>query len=248
MMNMVADTIFKYFEMFIVPNDQDFKVINLNAMANYWPHGLQEDTAFTDYNARKLGLRSLVQGYEWIPMLQQLFFEGERNYLMSFVSPDTLYYNDPKGYYEYLLNRAPFEGPYNYGDSIWPEWEWSSTSRTIQPGRRGETGNAFPGNYNGLDYMLYYNMYRLLYPEGVNIREIEPTFINIYPNPCRDRLSIQAKGRITYDIFGLGGETIMTGSSGAYESINVGRLISGLYIIRITDENRNIYFRKFIKQ
>ena len=106
-MDTIADTLFKAFEMFIIPNDQDFKVINLNAMSNYWPDGLQEDTSNTEYNARVLGPRSQVQAYEWIPMLHQLVFGGVNNYLMSAVPPDTSFYNDPQELYAYLIDLAP---------------------------------------------------------------------------------------------------------------------------------------------
>lgn len=255
MMNMVADTIFKSFEMYIVPNDQDFKVINLNAMSNYWPDGLQTDTANTEYNARKLGPRSQVQGYEWIPMLHQLVFGGQNNYLMSAVPPDTLFYNDPGGYYEYLVNTAPGTGPYNYGDSIWPNWEWSSTSRTIQPGRRGETGNAFPGNYNGLDYMIYYNMYTLLFPPGVSTGEKETADLHIYPNPFNNILHIELRDAAGYEIFSGNGLLIKSGSLNTGNDpgqrparIDMKDLRPGMYIIRIADENKHIYTKKIIKQ
>jgi len=252
----VADTIFKSFEMYIVPNDQDFKVINLNAMSNYWPEGLQTDTTNTGYNAKILGPRAQVQAYEWIPMLHQLVFGGENNYLMSEVPPDTLYYNDPGGYYAYLINTAPGTGPYNYGDSIWPSWEWSSTSRTIQPGRRGETGNAFPGNYNGLDYMIYYNMYTLLFPPGVSTGEKAPANVRIYPNPFSNTLHIALEHTAAYEIFSGNGLLIKSGTlntTGGQTGrraarLNMKDIRPGMYIIRITDEYNNVHSKKIIKQ
>ncbi len=210
-MDTIADTLFKAFESFIIPNDQDFKVINLDAMSNYWPNGLQEDTINTEYNARVLGPRSQFQGYEWIPMLHQLVFGGTNNYLMNEVPPDTLYYDDPFGYYDYLLDLAPAEGPFNYGNGLYPEWEWSSTSRTIQPGRRGETNNAFPGNYNGLDYMIYYNMYTLLYDGSVGGEELQHKHISFYPNPCRDVIRIVSEKAYDFTIHGMDGRLMKKG-------------------------------------
>lgn len=244
----VADTLFKSYEYFIVPNDQDFKVINLNAMSNYWPNGLMDDTTNTDYNARALGLRSLYQGYEWIPMLHQLVFGGNRNYLLSFVPPDTLFYNDPWGYYEYLLNQAPAEGPYNYGNGNWPNWQWSSTSRTIQPGRRGETANAFPGNYNGLDYMIYYNMYTLLFSMTVVRDEQLEEEVNIYPNPFTDRLYLDHTGEASYRVYDTGGNEVMSGQVVESGSLGVGELKPGVYIIVIFDNQGSTITRKLIKQ
>jgi len=247
-MDTIADTIFKSFEYFIVPNDQDFKVINLNAMSNYWPDGLMDDTSNTDYNARLLGLRSLVQGYEWIPMLHQMVFEGNRNYLMSFVPPDTLFYNDPWGYYEYLLNLAPEEGPYNYGNGVWPVWEWSSTSRTIQPGRRGETSNGFPGNYNGLDYMLYYNMLTLLLSNTVISEELPKDILSIYPNPCREQIYMEHASPGDFEIHDLSGKLVLNGSIRGSGTVRMDGLKPGMYIIRLTDKNNNTYTKKLIKK
>ncbi len=254
--NISADTaargIFLAFEEYIVPNDQDFKVINLNAMANFWPDGLQEDTLYTDYNARILGPRSQSQYYEWIPLLHQMMFDGEHNYLRSEVPSDTAFYNDPKGYYEYLINLAPPEGPYNYGDSIYPNWEWSTTSRTIQPARRGDITTPFKGNYDGLDYMLFYNFYTLLFTMQVSTTELKNHDIKIYPNPFKERISVSGTDRTEmtgYDIIGIDGRIVSAESINATNySINTGRLPSGIYIIRITDEHNNKITRKLIKQ
>jgi len=250
--DMLADTIFLYFEEYILPNDQDFKAINLEAMANYWPEGQQEDTAFTGYNAKILGPRSKSQSYEWIPMLHQLMFEGSDNYLMSEVPPDTLFYNDPAGYYEYLINLAPPEGPYNYGDSLYPNWEWSSTSRTIQPGRRGEISNAFPGNYDGLDYMMYYNMFTLLFSDPIDIPEPVPNSILVYPNPFRDQLRMKTRGNhdiIMVHIIDMAGKVVYSESfSGIHgQSLNLGSLSPGIYLLVLKMNNKSYEIKKIVK-
>lgn len=245
---LLADSVFLMFENYVVPNDQDFKVINLDAMSNFWPEGLQDDTANTAYNAMVLGPRSQFQGYEWIPMLHQLVFGGDENYLMSGVSPDSAFYKDPGGYYEYLINLAPPEGPYNYGDSIWPDWEWSSTSRTIQPGRRGETGNAFPGNYNGLDYMMYYNMYTLLFNDPVNLPEEEKYIPPVYPNPFTDWIYVGAMPNARYHILDISGRKIKSGRTAEKGNIGLHDLDPGLYIIMIIDPGNKIHTQKIIKQ
>ncbi len=248
MMDTIADTLFKAFESFIIPNDQDFKVINLNAMSNYWPSGLQEDTSNTEYNARILGPRAQSQGYEWVPMLHQLVFGGVNNYLMSELPPDTLFYNNPFGYYAYLLDLAPPEGPFNYGNGLYPEWEWSSSSRTIQPGRRGEMSNAFPGNYNGLDYMLYFNMYTLLFSGTIGSKELVEEHVNIYPNPFKDKITLDITSPANYEIFGIDGRHVLSGGPVEKGSIGMREFPPGIYIIRISDNNNNIITRKIIKQ
>lgn len=241
-------SIFLLLEDNILPNDQDFKAINLEAMANYWPEGLQEDTAFTDYNARILGPRSKNPSYEWIPMLHQLMFGGENNYLMSQVPPDTTFYNDPAGYYGYLIDIAPPEGPYNYGNGNYPNYEWSSTSRTIQPARRGEMMNGFPGNYDGLDYMLYYNMYTLLFSGSVGIQTQKKEDLSIYPNPFSNKLyvDIQNEDELHYALIGIDGRRIQSGilQSGIIETSS---LNDGLYILKISDHKTFTITKKLIK-
>lgn len=248
----ITDSIFIAFENYIVPNDQDFKVINLNAMANFWPEGLQDDSANTTYNARVLGPRAKQQYYEWIPMLHQLMFEGGDNYLMSAVPPDTVFYNDPEGYYEYLLNLAPPEGPYNYGNGIFPNWEWSSSSRTIQPARRGDLSTPFTGNYNGLDYMLYYNMYMLLFADPVSVNNSTHMNIRVFPNPFTDKLIIEnagGEGMLDFSIAAMNGTLAAGGKAyGQRTAISTAGLAAGIYLLRIRDSQNNIYSRKLIKQ
>lgn len=67
--------------------------------------------------------------------------------------------------YTGLLDEAPFKGPYNFGyPASSSSYEWSSDQRFIHPERRGpyvKRYSFFPGEYNGLDYMLLFNLYCL---------------------------------------------------------------------------------------
>ncbi|MCK5766315.1 MAG: T9SS type A sorting domain-containing protein, partial [Bacteroidales bacterium] len=148
------------------------------------------------------------------------------------------------------LNLAPAEGPYNYGDSIFPNWEWSSTSRTIQPGRRGETNNGFPGNYDGLDYMLYYNMYTLLFSGPVSVNEPYGISFQAYPNPFKDIIHVKAhdfEGPVSYELISIDGKMIRSGTFTEHISINSGDIREGVYILRISSNNNTGIVRKLIK-
>lgn len=83
-----------------------------------------------------------------------------------------------KGWYQHLLDTAPMHGPFNYGPDgqsvknygveypFQDEYhhEWSSVNRFVWPERRGTgTIEAHKGEYNGLDYMLLYNLFYLVY-------------------------------------------------------------------------------------
>ncbi|MFI5204272.1 MAG: T9SS type A sorting domain-containing protein [Flavobacteriales bacterium] len=65
--------------------------------------------------------------------------------------------------YEDLLNSAPCQGPYNYGNGDFANFEWSSTDRLLYPERRGQ---GLPGynttwfaDYPGFGYLLLHNLY-----------------------------------------------------------------------------------------
>jgi hypothetical protein len=63
-----------------------------------------------------------------------------------------------------LLSTAPYLGPYKYIDELSGELKygninWSTDNRLIHAERNGK--NSFKGEYNGLDYMLYHNLYYL---------------------------------------------------------------------------------------
>lgn len=66
-------------------------------------------------------------------------------------------------YYENYFDVAPCEGPHNLGSQLggYAEYEWSSTSRSVHPQRRGQDPPDFPGQYNGLDYMFLFNLHEL---------------------------------------------------------------------------------------
>jgi len=241
--------IFLKLENIVLPNQQDLKVINLDAMSNIWPEGIQGDSSFTNYNARVLGPRSQFQFLEWVPMLHQLMFEG-KNYLMSAVHPDTMFYNDPEGLYEYLISLAPEEGPYNYNDSIYAEWEWSSTSRTIHPERRGDLGTIFTGNYNGLDYMLFRNLYILNYQLPVEIMEHSIPSVHVYPNPSSGivNIDLDQAGELTdIRIVNMQGKVLLhqEGISGLYQ-IDLKAFPAGIYILQLLSDHKINHTQKII--
>ena len=74
------------------------------------------------------------------------------------------YVPNPQYTFDYLLNIAPCDGIYNFGSNQ-SNYEWSSDNRCDHPNRRGDiagVGEAAPkGEYNGIDFMLYHNLYYL---------------------------------------------------------------------------------------
>ncbi len=62
-------------------------------------------------------------------------------------------------HYRHMLHEAPDEGPHYSLETGYASETWSSTSLLIHPERRGQERPYFPGRYNGLDYLLLYNLY-----------------------------------------------------------------------------------------
>ncbi len=64
-------------------------------------------------------------------------------------------------FYESLLQAAPTEGPHFFTEDGYANQQWSSTSLIIHPRRTTHDVPHFPGSYNGLDYMLLYNLFMI---------------------------------------------------------------------------------------
>jgi len=122
------------------------KVLVLAAVGNSW-NGI-----FKNNTDNKISYLSKLKSYEHIPLLHAVLHGGKNKFIA-----------DSK--YEELINTAPYFGPFNYGKSEEIPYEWSANNRFIHPERRGYTikdHELFPGEYNGLDYMLLYNLYAIV--------------------------------------------------------------------------------------
>ena len=110
----------------------------------------------------------------------------------------------------------------------------------------------FTGNYNGLDYMLYYNMYMLLFANPVRVDNSIQKDIRVFPNPFNDKLIIENAGRegmLGYTITAINGTAAAGGKAyGPRTEISTAGLAAGIYILRIHDSQNNIYSGKLIKQ
>lgn len=123
-----------------------------------------------------LATRAAFRDNQHLPLLRQILHGGSNPI--------------PQQKYVDLLNSAPTCGPYNYDyPNNASTFEWSSDSRLYNSERRGEytadipykdsngnwqwhlTGDDkvgnFHGEYNGLDYMLYYNLFHIIEPNTV---------------------------------------------------------------------------------
>ena len=112
----------------------------LRAVLNGWENcGYGEANSFPDWH------KNDEMSKVWTQLLSSAPCETQYN-----IEGNTFHTSGP-----YSFNSAP-EGPMN------PFFEWSTTSRMDHPQRRGAGNNLLRGEYNGLDYMLYHNLFFML--------------------------------------------------------------------------------------
>ena len=93
--------------------------------------------------------------------------------------------------FEYLINVAPCDGIYNFGSNQ-STYHWSSDNRCDHPNRRGTNPtllgtNSYPtGEYNGIDFMLYHNLYYLYNNENTMTDLSDIKIYNQNGLPCHD--------------------------------------------------------------
>ncbi|GAB4207402.1 MAG: hypothetical protein Fur0023_18150 [Bacteroidia bacterium] len=112
---------------------------------------------------------------------------------------------NPHYTYKYLLDVAPECGIYYLPDESpkYAHFQWSSDSRCDHPNRLGGYKNDFKGEYNGIDYMLYHNLYYIyLKQNGVSssFQNLSHVYINynggkfpISPTYCQNGVGLGIK-------------------------------------------------------
>ena len=138
----------------IIRNGQGHMVLTLAAISNQFGNKTQDKItkySFKDYKSKA--------NYEWEALLYNALYPSNNKAL-----------NAKKEWFETFLSSAPINGPYNYKDSIDMIYDWSVSRRTTQPETRGNDYNGYKANFNGLDYMLIYNLYKIYYSPKINGR------------------------------------------------------------------------------
>jgi len=133
--------------------DEDFKIELLGAIANLWWDGsLPTNPLKNAINAYILSERCHDQDNYWVPYVHKLIWDsGMPDYLSHFFRP--------------AMNTCRCDNIYNYGYGNYGSWEFSSNSLLLHQRDIGRYNPSYPGDYNGLDYMLIHNMYYLTFAE-----------------------------------------------------------------------------------
>ena len=97
-------------------------------------------------------------------------------------------------------------------------------------------------------YYFYYSTHQLN-PTGILTETNEKRDVRVYPNPFRDKLTIEIHSKeMKLDIFDISGKKIM--ARRLYDirnEINLSDLKSGVYIIQLYDRKQAVYNEKVIK-
>ncbi len=70
-----------------------------------------------------------------------------------------------------------------------------------------------------------------------SVGEFEGLNFNVYPNPTNDLITIQLDGSFSYVLTDISGKIISIGTSHNQEKLSLLELESGLYLLKIKNEN-----------
>ena len=97
--------------------------------------------------------------------------------------------------------------------------------------------------------MLYLDALHFEYTTTAVEERPTDTGLEVYPNPCSDRLfmNVPGEGPYTASIFSLNGKEMATAAHGEDHSINTSRLTPGAYVLSVRTQDR-IFKNTIIKQ
>ena len=161
-------------------------------------------------------------------------------------SPAYLSFLDTINYWsEQMLDEAPPEGPYSlYPDSV--THGYAVNNRFIRSRPKHYIGTPFSagGQFNGLDYMMLFNLYYTVSPSkwpqppNTAVKETSELSFEIFPNPVGDYLHIKttgtADGECWIQIFDAIGMAVYPGDilMKKHQTIDVSQLPGGIYFLR----------------
>jgi hypothetical protein len=151
--------------------------------------------------------------------------------------------------YESLLDAAPSEGAFRrYADGVWDTTPapWNSLS-LFCPWHLEE------GDFNMLDYLLLYNLYRLVYaPEKPQpVVESAPVRVKVFPNPTTGRLWLDYSGESQVNVcrlYDLQGRLLLQKDIREHTAeLDLTDYAPGCYWLQISADNRRMAVMKVIK-
>ncbi len=164
---------------------------------------------------------------------------------------------------EKLLNSAPENPPFNFSYAAingadttffdnWEQQDWSCVNRLIWPEDLGRNVRHTTGFYNGLDYLLLYNLYQLVFviEQNTSISQIEnPDFLEAYFSKDKLILIPRKENRIIVEIYDLQGRVVYKQILDIFatHTIDLKNMKPAVYFAKIYKHDRVVRL-KFVKE
>jgi alpha-tubulin suppressor-like RCC1 family protein len=131
---------------------------------------------------------------------------------------------------------------------------YTTTMATKTDGTVWYWGTNYSGEFgNGLDYQEIYFTTPQLSPNVCITSLSTPSFeqknkTSVYPNPVQNQLFINTQDPQQYQIYSILGAIISEGTLSVGNSIDCSNLISGVYLLNLTDGSGQSSTQKFVKE
>lgn len=162
------------------PDDAAHMVSSLAAICDCWQTGIVIKIPGTNIVIGQIGINTTQSGLKFITTRHE--YNWDTFYLMlwgilNFKEPDKLNIQKVRD----QLNAAPCNGPYAESDAVFSGNGWACSAKFWHNNFNQENGDYnFLGMYNGLDYMLLYNLYRITCATNNSIPDVNVTYKNYF--------------------------------------------------------------------
>lgn len=135
--------------------------------------------------------------------------------------------------YEYDMNILSDEvTPY-----VNPEGEWPNFEKTTNAINKY---SFYTQDMNGvLQYICDYYLYYKEIPDD-GVEENVADNVNIYPNPVKDILTIEASDYQNVEIYDLTGKCVYEQTAGGVINIDMSQMTKGIYLVKMNNENGTV--------
>lgn len=186
----------------------------------------------------------------WVNVTKDVFeYDTNGNNILS-----TIYKWETGAWVSYSKEETTFDPVNNYSDVIYPTFNYSVTGIPYDSPMLGMYNIALQDLESLWESNAWINNTKTIYyysSIGTAIaqqKSDKPAEFVIYPNPVFREFSLNtSEENVQISIFDLSGSQVLSKQLSGNESVDVGTLSQGIYMVRITTEKGSVT-KKFIKQ
>jgi len=153
--------------------------------------------------------------------------DNDRKLIVNFLVFNTQPNADVLSIYDGTTTNAPLIG--SFSGSELPD------SITASNPRGALTFTFFSNDYTNFSGWVA----TLTCTGGTSVEENDTESINVFPNPCENRFTIEAKGRCEYTLYNSLGQRMLSGTFSDKTQIETTAMQRGLYFLRLHHESGN---------